>query len=129
MAQASRRPKLAGGRLWAKIGPAQEGSLLARPISQALLLLLLYSGVSVGDFMGEDEEPENRKGESRAAMGSLENLVTQIQGLSGSVEDIAHLHTILKQADDSLQLESTLLNSLLDQVDPAKHSLGYLYIL
>lgn len=62
-------------------------------------------------------------------MGSLENLVTQIQGLSGSVEDIAHLHNILKLADESLHSEPSMLSAVLDQVDPAKHSLGYLYIL
>ncbi|KAI4388749.1 hypothetical protein MLD38_001053 [Melastoma candidum] len=62
---------------------------------------------------------------------SLENLVTQIQALSGSVEDIAHLHTILKTADESLHStgEPALLVSFLDQVDPCNHSLGYLFIL
>ncbi|KAL3723002.1 hypothetical protein ACJRO7_035225 [Eucalyptus globulus] len=62
-------------------------------------------------------------------MGSIENLVTQIQGLSGSVDDIAHLHNILKIADESLHAEPSALSSVLDQVDPAKHSLGYLYFL
>lgn len=62
-------------------------------------------------------------------MGSLENLVTQIQGLSGSVDDITHLHVVLKQADESLHSDVAQLSSLLDQLDPAKHSLGFLYIL
>ncbi|KAK3413027.1 hypothetical protein EUGRSUZ_I01664 [Eucalyptus grandis] len=62
-------------------------------------------------------------------MGSIENLVTQIQGLSGSIDDIAHLHNILKVADESLHAEPSALSSVLDQVDPAKHSLGYLYFL
>lgn len=62
-------------------------------------------------------------------MGSLGTLVTQIQGLSGSAQDISHLNTILKQADESLHSESAHLSSFLDQLDPAKHSLGYLYIL
>ncbi|KAM2618063.1 hypothetical protein TB1_034393 [Malus domestica] len=40
-----------------------------------------------------------------------------------------HLHALLKQAHESLYIESTRLLPVLDQLDPAKHSLGYLYIL
>ncbi|XP_065877686.1 COP9 signalosome complex subunit 3 [Euphorbia lathyris] len=62
-------------------------------------------------------------------MNSVESVVTQIQGLSGSVADIAALHTYLKQADESLHAESTRLLPFLDQLEPSIHSLGYLYIL
>lgn len=60
---------------------------------------------------------------------ALENLVTQIQALSGSAEDIPQLHSILKEADEPLHADPTLLSSFLEQLDPANHSLGYLYIL
>ncbi|KAF5746942.1 putative 26S proteasome regulatory subunit S3 [Tripterygium wilfordii] len=62
-------------------------------------------------------------------MNAVEALVAQIQGLSGSVADLSHLHNLLKQADDSLLNESTRLLPFLDQLDPSKHSLGYLFIL
>ncbi|KAE8718192.1 COP9 signalosome complex subunit 3 [Hibiscus syriacus] len=59
----------------------------------------------------------------------MEGLVTQIQGLSGTDSDVLSLQNLLKQADDSLHAESTRLLPFLDQLDPAKHSLGYLYFL
>ncbi|KAI4350543.1 hypothetical protein L6164_004990 [Bauhinia variegata] len=62
-------------------------------------------------------------------MGPLEALVAQIQALSGSAGDVSRLHSILKQADDTLRIESTRLSSVLSQLDPASHSLGFLYIL
>ncbi|KAK8672479.1 hypothetical protein V6N13_110847 [Hibiscus sabdariffa] len=62
-------------------------------------------------------------------MNSVEGLVTQIQGLSSSASDVLSLHNVLKQADDSLHAESTRLLPFLDQLDPSKHSLGYLYFL
>ncbi|XP_010253394.1 PREDICTED: COP9 signalosome complex subunit 3-like isoform X4 [Nelumbo nucifera] len=62
-------------------------------------------------------------------MESMEALITQIQGLSGSVEDISHLHNLLKLTEESLQSEAPRLASFLGQLDPAKQSLGYLYIL
>ncbi|XP_024031338.1 COP9 signalosome complex subunit 3 [Morus notabilis] len=62
-------------------------------------------------------------------MDSVEALVTQIQGLSSTAGDVSRLHIILKQSDDSLHPESTRLFPALDQLDPSKHSLGYLYIL
>lgn len=62
-------------------------------------------------------------------MDSVEALVTQIQGLSSSAGDLSRLHVILKQADESLHSESTRLLPALDQLDPSKHSLGFLYIL
>ena len=59
----------------------------------------------------------------------MEALVAQIQGLSSTAADIARLHTILKQADDSLRSDSARLSSVLTQIDPSIHSLGFLYIL
>ncbi|XP_068334721.1 COP9 signalosome complex subunit 3-like [Pyrus communis] len=61
-------------------------------------------------------------------MEAIQSLVTNIQGLSSS-GDISHLHVLLKQAQESLYAESTRLLPVLDQLDPATHSLGYLYIL
>ncbi|KAJ7970690.1 COP9 signalosome complex subunit 3 [Quillaja saponaria] len=62
-------------------------------------------------------------------MEPMEALVAQIQGLSSNEGDISRLHSILKQADDSLRLDSTRLSAVLSQLEPSKHSLGYLYIL
>ncbi|XVF16238.1 hypothetical protein REPUB_Repub10bG0014200 [Reevesia pubescens] len=62
-------------------------------------------------------------------MNSVEGLVTQIQGLSSTASDVLMLQNFLKQADDSLHAESTRLLPFLDQLDPSKHSLGYLYFL
>ncbi|KAB2614072.1 COP9 signalosome complex subunit 3-like [Pyrus ussuriensis x Pyrus communis] len=61
-------------------------------------------------------------------MEAIQSLVMNIQGLSSS-GDISHLHVLLKQAQESLYAESTRLLPVLDQLDPATHSLGYLYIL
>ncbi|KAL1314684.1 COP9 signalosome complex subunit 3 [Arachis ipaensis] len=62
-------------------------------------------------------------------MDPLEALVAQIQGLSSTPGDIARLHIILKQADDSLRAESTRLSPVLGQLAPSEHSLGFLYVL
>ncbi|KAB2011720.1 hypothetical protein ES319_D09G039800v1 [Gossypium barbadense] len=62
-------------------------------------------------------------------MNSVEGLVNQIQGLSTTASDVLSLQKLLKQADDSLHAESTRLLPFLDQLDPSKHSLGYLYFL
>ncbi|KAL9323685.1 hypothetical protein ACSQ67_008542 [Phaseolus vulgaris] len=62
-------------------------------------------------------------------MDPLEALVAQIQGLSSTSSDVNRLHSILKQADDSLRSESARLSPLLTQLDPSIHSLGFLYIL
>ncbi|KAG8481724.1 hypothetical protein CXB51_026639 [Gossypium anomalum] len=62
-------------------------------------------------------------------MNSVEGLVTQIQGLSSTASDVLMLQNLLKQANDSLHAESTQLLPFLDQLDPSKHSLGYLYFL
>ncbi|CAN6572384.1 unnamed protein product [Malus baccata var. baccata] len=61
-------------------------------------------------------------------MEPVQAMVANIQGLSSS-GDIPHLHALLKQAQELLYAESTRLLPVLDQLDPAKHSLGYLYIL
>ncbi|XP_057491097.1 COP9 signalosome complex subunit 3-like isoform X2 [Actinidia eriantha] len=62
-------------------------------------------------------------------INSVESVVTQIQGLSSSADDVAHLHGLLKQSEELLQSESTRLAPFLAELDPFKHSLGYLYIL
>lgn len=58
-----------------------------------------------------------------------ESIVAQIQGLSTSPQDIDHLHTLLKKSDDFIRSESTRFAPFLSQLDPAIHSLGYLYLL
>ncbi|XP_043724271.1 COP9 signalosome complex subunit 3-like [Telopea speciosissima] len=62
-------------------------------------------------------------------MESIEPLIAHVQGLSSSVDDICHLHNLLKQAEESLQSQAPRLALVLEQLDPSKHSLGYLYIL
>ncbi|GFZ19121.1 rubisco methyltransferase family protein [Actinidia rufa] len=55
--------------------------------------------------------------------------ILHIQGLSSSADDVTHLHGLLKQSEELLQSESTRLAPFLAELDPSKHSLGYLYIL
>lgn len=56
--------------------------------------------------------------------------MSQIQAFSGSPQDLSHLHSLLKQSEDSLQSQQpSRLVSLLEQLDPSKHSLGSLYFL
>ncbi|KAL5719426.1 hypothetical protein ACHQM5_012207 [Ranunculus cassubicifolius] len=63
-------------------------------------------------------------------MDSLDNLVTQIQGLSNTYNDILHLHTVLKKSQQSLsKISFSQLDSALKKLDPSVHSLGYLFIL
>ncbi|CAN1817600.1 COP9 signalosome complex subunit 3, partial [Linum perenne] len=62
-------------------------------------------------------------------MSGVESLVKRIQGLSSNPNDVVVLHTHLKQADDALRRDSGSLRPFLDQLDPAIHSLGYLYLL
>ncbi|KAK9104190.1 hypothetical protein Scep_021034 [Stephania cephalantha] len=62
-------------------------------------------------------------------MESAEAMIAHIQGLSSTPEDLAHLHNLLKQSEDSLESQAPNLGPLLTQLDPSKHSLGYLYIL
>jgi COP9 signalosome complex subunit 3 len=70
------------------------------------------------------------KAAATAMMESAEALVAHIQGLSGSPEELAHLHSLLKQADgDSLRAHSAAFVPFLAQLQPETHSLGYLYLL
>ncbi|KAI5058837.1 hypothetical protein GOP47_0027007 [Adiantum capillus-veneris] len=63
-------------------------------------------------------------------MDSLDNIVAQVQGLSGTPEDLAHLASVLKQCDDSISTKaSSRLLAALSLLDPALHSLGYLVFL
>ncbi|CAI0457522.1 unnamed protein product [Linum tenue] len=62
-------------------------------------------------------------------MNAVETLVTQIQGLSGSPNDVVALHAHLNKVDEALRGESARLLPFLDQIDPSIHSLGYLYLL
>ncbi|XP_078447448.1 proteasome component (PCI) domain protein [Wolffia australiana] len=63
------------------------------------------------------------------AMESSEALVAHIQALSGSSEEISQLQSLLKQAEESFPTQAGQLFSILGQLEPSKHSLGYLYIL
>ena len=63
-------------------------------------------------------------------MESLEAIVAHIQGLSGSPEEVAHLHSLLKQADgEPLRAHAAALVPFLAHLSPETHSLGYLYLL
>ena len=62
-------------------------------------------------------------------MDALDQLVTQVQALSGSEQDVAHLFTVLKQADDLLHQHHARIPFALAALNPAKHSLGYLFLL
>ncbi|EPS70923.1 hypothetical protein M569_03832, partial [Genlisea aurea] len=62
-------------------------------------------------------------------MKSPELLLAQIQGLSGNAGDLNQLRNYLKQSEEYLQTESARLPPFLEELDPAAHSLGYLYIL
>ncbi|XP_051114630.1 COP9 signalosome complex subunit 3 [Andrographis paniculata] len=62
-------------------------------------------------------------------IGSAESLVAQIQGHSGNIADLNNLRNYLKQFDDFLHSEAAHLPPLLNELDPAQHSLGYLYLL
>ena len=62
---------------------------------------------------------------------SLDGLVAQVQGLSGSEADLASLHAALKaqQAESVLRQNAGSLLSALQALDAATHSLGCLFIL
>lgn len=63
-------------------------------------------------------------------MDTLDNIVAQVQGLSGSPEDLAHLAGLLKQCDDTISGKaSARLLAALSLLDPVLHSLGYLVFL
>ncbi|KAK1318587.1 COP9 signalosome complex subunit 3 [Acorus calamus] len=60
---------------------------------------------------------------------SIEALVAHVQALSGTPEDLNHLHSLLKQREDSLHSQASQLLPFFEHLDPSKHSLGYLYLL
>ncbi|XP_073393390.1 COP9 signalosome complex subunit 3 isoform X1 [Physcomitrium patens] len=62
-------------------------------------------------------------------MDALDQLVAQVQALSGSEQDVAHLSSLLKQADELLRTHALRLPFSLSSLHPTKHSLGYLYLL
>ncbi|KAF8046411.1 hypothetical protein N665_3725s0003 [Sinapis alba] len=63
------------------------------------------------------------------AMSSVEPVIATIQRLSGSSWELSALHDVLKGSNESLRADSDFQLSTLDQLDPSKHSLGYLYLL
>ncbi|KAH9290651.1 hypothetical protein KI387_034768, partial [Taxus chinensis] len=65
-------------------------------------------------------------------MDPLDAMITQVQGFSDSNADVTHLRGLLKDYDAQSPLRDlppARLSHLLSQLDPAHHSLGYLYIL
>ena len=65
-----------------------------------------------------------------AAMETVATLVAHIQGLSGSGEELARLHNLLRPADgEPLRAHSAALLPFLAQLHPSAHSLGFLYLL
>ncbi|WOL16103.1 COP9 signalosome complex subunit 3 [Canna indica] len=62
-------------------------------------------------------------------MDSVEALVAHIQGLSGSPAEVAQLHSLLKQSEDTLRSQAARLAPFLPQLDPSAHTLGYLFLL
>ncbi|KAJ0551056.1 putative proteasome component (PCI) domain, winged helix DNA-binding domain superfamily [Helianthus annuus] len=62
-------------------------------------------------------------------VNSVDSLVTEIQGLSGSSQDLAHLNNRLKQSEDVIRSQAATFATCLTRIDPSIHSLGYLYIL
>ncbi|RZS20585.1 hypothetical protein BHM03_00053117 [Ensete ventricosum] len=56
-------------------------------------------------------------------MESVEAVVAHIQGLSGSQEEVAHLHSLLKQSEDALRSQAARLGAFLHQLDPSVHRL------
>lgn len=61
---------------------------------------------------------------------SLNQLVVQIQGLSGTnVEDLKQLKTLLSKSDDQLVKNCDKLDDCLNALDPATQSLGYMFFL
>lgn len=62
-------------------------------------------------------------------MDSMDAMLAQVQGFSATNDDLTHLHGLLKQNEEALREQGSRLSSVLTQLDPAKHSLGYLYVL
>ncbi|KAL1206032.1 COP9 signalosome complex subunit 3 [Cardamine amara subsp. amara] len=62
-------------------------------------------------------------------VNSVEAVIASIQGLSARSGDLSALHDLLRGAEDSLRANQDFNISILDQLDPSNHSLGYLFIL
>lgn len=64
-------------------------------------------------------------------MDSLDAVVAQVQALSGSPDDVAHLNTVLsvQSMEELLSKTSSRLGPSLARLDGSRHSLGYLYLL
>lgn len=62
-------------------------------------------------------------------MDSMDAMLAQVHGFSATNDDLTHLQGLLKQNEEALREQGSRLSSLLTQLDPAKHSLGYLYVL
>lgn len=62
-------------------------------------------------------------------MGSLENVVAQIQALSGSPSDLSSLVGNLKQAESVLRHNQGGLLTAVATLDAGAHSLGIVYLL
>lgn len=72
---------------------------------------------------------EARVREGIGAMDALDALVAQVQGFSGNEQDLVHLSSLLKQADELLATHAPRLTYALAALNLFKHSLGYLYFL
>ncbi|THU43989.1 hypothetical protein C4D60_Mb02t02650 [Musa balbisiana] len=62
-------------------------------------------------------------------MESVQAVVAHIQALSGSHEEVADLHSLLKQSEGALRSRAARLGPFLHQLDPSAHTLGYLFLL
>ncbi|CAL9199878.1 unnamed protein product [Musa hybrid cultivar] len=62
-------------------------------------------------------------------MESVKAVVAHIQALSGSHEEVADLHSLLKQSEGALRSRAARLGPFLHQLDPSAHTLGYLFLL
>ncbi|CAI5522677.1 unnamed protein product [Closterium sp. Naga37s-1] len=56
-------------------------------------------------------------------------VLPKAQGLSGSASDLAHLLEVLRGAEDALAKHAPQLDTLLASLDPALHSLAFLFFL
>lgn len=74
--------------------------------------------------------PYQPPGQTAMAM-PLQQVVVQIQGLSGSAADLASLHTLLKsqQVDKTLRAGAAGILEAATALHPTAHSLGLLYLL
>ena len=62
-------------------------------------------------------------------MESLDTFVPQVQGLSSTKYDLERLYQILTKSEDFLSKQTARLPPVLAALDPATHSLGYLFAL